>query len=92
MTAAADHDDEIKTAVAIAVLQQNYQHLDEKVDAVIAGQEKINTSIQDLVVKMSEEKSRRSMMSRALGLASHAVTGGLTLVAAKILHVPLNLG
>lgn len=86
----------IDARVAIAVLETNYTNLSKKVDEV---RDEMRSSMKDvggkldaIATQLSVQKATGTLRARALGFLSHAATGGATILVAKILHVPLNLG
>ncbi len=80
----------------IAVLQTNYTHLTEKIGEVRDEMrvnrkemgDKLDTVLQTLVV----QKATSQLRARIISAVSHVATGGVTLAAVKLLHLPLSLG
>lgn len=86
----------MSTESDIAVLQANYLHLTGRVeevrDEMRAGMLTVNAKLDTVITQMSVQKATSTMRARAMGFLSHGATGVVTLVAAKFLHIPLNLG
>jgi hypothetical protein len=96
-----DHDTEVKSAVAIALLQQNYMHLEEKMDALHADTKDSIVRLGDAVTKLGDQfnvlitqnadrTAKERMHAKIWMAARHAGTVGLTLLAAKLMHVPID--
>ncbi len=101
-----DHDAEVKSAVAIALLQQNYMHLEEKMDTQHAdtksdiGDIKKDISelrglVSTLVAQNAESRTRNKIHGAIWTAARHGVTmvlsSALTMYVANKLHIPINL-
>ncbi len=78
--------------VAIAVLQTNYEHIDKRLADQSVKMDVLNTKFDALINRMTEEDTRSKIRQRVFTALSHVTTGGVTLLIAKILHVPLTLG
>lgn len=101
-----DHENETKAAVAIALLQQNYMHLEEKMDgqhadtkADIAEMKASISNLGNLMTTMisqnAEQRARGKIHAAIWTAARHGVTviisSAVTMYIANKLHIPINL-
>jgi hypothetical protein len=86
----------VSTETDIAVLQANYTHLTEKIGEVReemrAGRKEMGDKLNEVLQTLVVQKATSQMRARIVSAVSHVATGGVTLAAVKLLHLPLSLG
>lgn len=96
-------DQLVDARVSIAVLQTNYDNLSERVvevrDEMRSGLASMGGKFDsmngkfDLVLNgMREREGASKVRARIASAVSHIATGGVTIAAIKLLHIPLSLG
>lgn len=94
-------DDAITDAkVAIAVLETKYDALEQRVgevrDEMRSGMAGVNTKLDGIATQLLVQKETGKMRARLVAFASHGLSGvtttGVLLAAAKLLHLPVNIG
>lgn len=87
---------DIEVQKAVAVLENEVKHVTARVeevrDEMRASMAGVNTKLDGIVQQLTVQKEVGKLRARLVALGSHATTGGLTLLAAKVLHLPINFG
>jgi hypothetical protein len=81
--------DAVEMKVAIAVLETNYQHLSDGLEAVKQGMGTLSDKMDTMLTQMRDQNTRSTMRARMISALSHVATGGVTLAVAKLLHMPM---